>query len=156
MSIFIDTGINQIWLLEVPHRLLIQTSRLPHSCTSFRPVFCCTNCFYWLIRRVCPNREDRWEDRWEFKHQGSEIQLNKEKVYTRFLSAKNKRKIKATQFQNSVSSNIVKKYVNNNNYGFKVKNGRTAEYINSFFIKAVQDWNYLSDSVVCTETVGGF
>ena len=67
-----------------------------------------------------------------------------------------KRKIKAKQFSDCISKNIVERSVINNSRCFVVKDYKTETYKNSFFIKTVVEWNQLSEINVRQQTVEGF
>ena len=73
-----------------------------------------------------------------------------------FIHQRAKRHIKARQFENFQSSNIVEKSVVNNSKGYIVPNSNTEQFRNSFFVKTVIQWNHLEESVVTAETVEGF
>ena len=73
-----------------------------------------------------------------------------------FFHQRAKRHIKARQFENFQSSNIVEKSVVNNSKGYIVPNSNTEQFRNSFFVKTVIQWNHLEESVVTAETVEGF
>ena len=67
-----------------------------------------------------------------------------------------KRHIRSKNFQDYQSNNIVSKYQINNNSAYKIDQAKSEPYKNSFFVKTISDWNSLSDSQVCKETVNGF
>ena len=73
-----------------------------------------------------------------------------------FFHQRAKRHIKARQFVNFQSSNIVEKSVVNNSKGYIVPNSNTEQFRNSFFLKTVIQWKYPEESVVTAETVEGF
>ena len=68
----------------------------------------------------------------------------------------NKRKIHARKFEDSVCTNPVKRHSFNHAECYKVKPANSDQYRQSFFIKAVQDWNSLEGSVACAKTVESF
>jgi len=70
--------------------------------------------------------------------------------------ARVKRQIKAKQYSDCVTSNIIDKQVINNDRGFVVKNTNSNQYKNSFFVKTIIEWNHLDSRVVHAETVEGF
>ena len=67
-----------------------------------------------------------------------------------------KRQIKAKQFRDYQSANIVERSVNNNSKCFVLENAKTQNYRFSFFINTAYDWNHLEDSIVCAETLEDF
>jgi hypothetical protein len=69
---------------------------------------------------------------------------------------KNKRKIKLVTFSDSVTNNIVSKYVYNNTRGYKVPDASTEQYQRSFFVQTVIDWNKLDEEVVKAGSVAAF
>ena len=73
-----------------------------------------------------------------------------------FIHQRAKRHIKARQFENFQSTNIVEKSVVNSSKGYIVPNSNTEQFRNSFFVKTVIQWNHLDESVVTAETVEGF
>ena len=86
---------------------------------------------------------------------GTVLAINADK-YMHFIPQRTKRQIKARQFQNFQSTNIVENSVTNNSKCFKVPNLTAETFRNSFFVKTAILWNQLDDSVVTTETVEGF
>jgi len=46
--------------------------------------------------------------------------------------------------------------VANKTRSFKTINTQTNKFKNSFFVKTLEDWNHMEDSVVHADTVGGF
>lgn len=70
--------------------------------------------------------------------------------------ARSKRKIKTSSDLNFNTTNLVDKYIVNNNRGLKIKIAKTEQYRNSFFIKTTADWNHLPSEVVGAGTVEGF
>ncbi|KAK6188521.1 hypothetical protein SNE40_004681 [Patella caerulea] len=69
---------------------------------------------------------------------------------------KNKRRIKPKKSTDNQTTNIVEKFSVNHSNCFKVKDSNTKQFKNSFFIRAVQDWNSLEESVACAQSVESF
>ena len=69
---------------------------------------------------------------------------------------KNKRKIKPKVKPNCISKNFVEKFSTNHSDCYIVKSAKTQQYKHSFFIKAIQDWNGLSENLACAETIESF
>ena len=56
-----------------------------------------------------------------------------------------------------MTKNIIDKYAVNNSKGYKIpENNGTEQYLRSFFIKTVIDWNQLEEKVVQAKTVAAF
>jgi hypothetical protein len=64
------------------------------------------------------------------------------------------RLIKPKRFSDCETTNIIR--VANNTRSFKTINAQTNQFKNSFFVKTLEDWNHLEDSVVHAVTIGGF
>ena len=76
---------------------------------------------------------------------------------TEYLSnVKPKRRIKAKQFKDCNTSNIIDNQVINHDRGFAINKCKTVQLKNSSFIKKCQDWNHLDSSVISAKTVEGF
>lgn len=71
-------------------------------------------------------------------------------------SVDNKRRIKSKQFSDYHAKNIVDKNVRNNNKCYVVKNVKSDQYKNSYFIRTVSDWNALPDKIVCSKNLDIF
>ena len=67
-----------------------------------------------------------------------------------------KRKIRARQFENFVTSNPIDKYNQNNNNCFRIPNTRKPECRNSFFLKTAQEWNSLDKETVTAASINAF
>ena len=67
------------------------------------------------------------------------------------------RRITPKTYAGFETKNIVAKYAVNNSRGFVIpKSEGTEQYISSFFVKTVTDWNHLEESIVQAETVAAF
>lgn len=73
-----------------------------------------------------------------------------------FFPIRNKRKIFNKTYTDFNTTNFVNKYVTVNSECYKVPEAKSEVYINSFFVKTVSDWNKLSDSIICAETLDSF
>ena len=73
-----------------------------------------------------------------------------------FIPIRNKRQIKPKSHQDCYSSNIISKYALNNLECYKVPASNTGQHENSYFVKTTSDWNCLSDTHICPETVNSF
>jgi hypothetical protein len=60
---------------------------------------------------------------------------------------------KTDQYNNAI--NIVSRSICNNSRGFTVPSCKTDQYKNSFVVKTTLDWNHLSDSFVTCDSVKG-
>jgi len=70
---------------------------------------------------------------------------------------KSRRKIKPKTLAGCVTKNIIAKYAINNSKGYKIpENNGTEQYLRSFFIETVVDWNQLEEKVVQAKTVAAF
>jgi len=69
---------------------------------------------------------------------------------------RNKRQIKPTKFTDSISNNPIEKFQTNHSDCYTIKPAKTEQYKQSFFIKAVQDWNSLDHRVASAKTVESF
>ncbi|KAH3868236.1 hypothetical protein DPMN_031377 [Dreissena polymorpha] len=57
-----------------------------------------------------------------------------------------KRHIKAKQYRDCVTSNIIDNQVINNDRVFVIKNTNSLQFNNSFFVKTIMVWNHLEKS----------
>ena len=71
-------------------------------------------------------------------------------------SRKPGRNIRAKNFSDFNTINIVSRSVCNNSRGFAVPTCKTDQYKNSFFVKTTLDWIHLSDSFVKCDSVEAF
>ena len=69
---------------------------------------------------------------------------------------RDKRRITAKKFDDYQANNIIDNHQNNNSKGYVVPNANTAEYKNSFFVKAPLIWNGLEDNIVSAPSVESF
>jgi hypothetical protein len=67
-----------------------------------------------------------------------------------------KRRIKATSFKDCVVDNPIIKQVVNNSKGIVPLTSTTELYRNSFFVRTVQDWNLLPESIVTAPSADAF
>ena len=76
---------------------------------------------------------------------------------TEFLQpARQKRQIKAKSYTDCITTNIIEKQVIKNDRGFTIRQCKTEQLKQSFFVKTCQDWNHLENSVVHAQTVESF
>ena len=64
------------------------------------------------------------------------------------------RLIKPKRYSDFETKNIIR--VANNTRAFKIQTAHTDQLKNSFFVKTLEDWNHLADSIVHAATVEGF
>ena len=69
-------------------------------------------------------------------------------TYDFLVSQRPKRLIKAKQFSDFKSKNIVEQQVTNNSKCFVIDNANTDQYRNSFFVKTVIKWNHLDENTI--------
>ena len=67
-----------------------------------------------------------------------------------------KRLVKAKQYTDCISKNIIDNHVTNNSKCFKPVQCNSDNYKNSFFPRTIIDWNHLDDKLVRAETVDSF
>lgn len=67
-----------------------------------------------------------------------------------------KRTIRAKQYTDCVTTNIVEKHICNNTKGLVIPSSKTQAYEHSFFVETTIQWNHLPDSVVHADSVEGF
>ena len=68
---------------------------------------------------------------------------------------KNKRQIRAKQFDNCISNNPVQKYNQNNNKCFRIPQSKI-ELENSFFMRTAKEWNNLAQETVDATSIDAF
>ena len=71
-------------------------------------------------------------------------------------SQRPERTIRAKQYEDFVTKNIIKNSVCNNSKCFKPIITKTENYRNSFFVKTVYDWNKLSEDIVTCDSLETF
>ena len=77
-------------------------------------------------------------------------------TYDFLVSQRPKRLIKAKQFSDFESKNIIEQQVINNSKCFVIDYANTDQYRNSFFVKTVIKWNHLDENTISAQTVEGF
>ena len=75
---------------------------------------------------------------------------------TYLTPAKPKRSVRAKQFKDYTSVNVVAKFATNNSRCFVVPNYTYEQNKNSFFARTVPEWNNLEDSTVCATSTESF
>ena len=68
----------------------------------------------------------------------------------------NKRRIKAKNYPDCVTNNIVQKHQNTHSKCFQLPPSNNTEYRNSFFPRTIVDWNQLGDVIVSADSVDTF
>ena len=68
-------------------------------------------------------------------------------------SQRPKRTIRAKQYDDFITKNIIENSVCNNSKCFKPVITKTENYRNSFFVKTVYDWNKLSEDIVTCDSL---
>ena len=71
-------------------------------------------------------------------------------------SQRPKRTIRAKQYEDFVTKNIIENSVCNNSKCFKPVIAKTETYRNSFFVRTVYDWNKLSEDIVTCDSLETF
>ena len=95
---------------------------------------------------------DSLQDRRTYKIAGGMVPAVDPDAY---LTRKTKgRLVKPKKFSDCVTTNIIR--IANNTRSFKTTIAHTDQFKNSFFVKTLEDWNHLADSVVHADTVEGF
>lgn len=67
-----------------------------------------------------------------------------------------KRQIRATNYKDCVTKNIIDNQVRNNQRSVVVPPSKTEQYRNSLFVRTTIDWNHLEDSIVCVNKTEDF
>ena len=67
-----------------------------------------------------------------------------------------RRKVKATQFKDHVTTNIITNQAHHNSKPYIVPHPTTEEYSHSFFVQTVLEWNYLDDATISSSSVEAF
>ena len=60
------------------------------------------------------------------------------------------------KFQGFDTKNIVEIHQTKNTKSFIVDQSNTVQYVSSFFIKTVRNWNNLEETTVCADLIEGF
>ena len=71
-------------------------------------------------------------------------------------SQRPKRTIRAKQYEDFVTKNIIENSVCSNSKCFKRIITKTENYRNAFFVKTVYDWNKLSEDIVTCDSLETF
>ena len=77
-------------------------------------------------------------------------------IYDFLVSQRLKRLIKAKQFSDFESKNIIERQVAYNSKCFVIDDVNTDQYRNSFFVKTVLMWNHLDENTISAQAVKGF
>ena len=67
-----------------------------------------------------------------------------------------RRKVRATQFKDHVTTNIITNQAHHNSKPYIVSHSTTEEYSHSFFVQTVLEWNHLEDVTISSNSVEAF